>query len=118
MKPAIIVLVLAALVAGCINLGDQSYEEVEPGDIPATVTYTEHIYPISASYCLECHSPSGRFGTQEGVNYDGYTRHVSGFNSYLRVTVDEKTMPPGTKPRPTAREIALLLKWKEQGYQQ
>ena len=100
--------------------------------LPDKVGFNEHIRPILSNNCYYCHGPDEkhreadlRLDTREGAVADlgGYAAVAPGkpdvSEILKRITTDEKDdlMPPvkSKKPRLSAREVALIKKWIEQG---
>ena len=122
--------VALSLIISCVNIGDKTYGELEPDDIPGLVTYGEHVRDIIGSKCSVCHSAVlGR--TEEGLDYDLYENVVpqvspgngdgeeedkKGWQGIKKTGIDEKSMPPGGKERFTPREIEILITWEKQGF--
>ena len=103
------------LVISCINMGSGTINEIDPGALPATVTYEAHLKPLLAKHCTECHSSDGRFGIQDGYDYGTYALSVAYYAALKQAAIDEKSMPPGTKERLSSLEAALVLKWQTDG---
>ena len=100
--------------------------------LPAKVKFNEHIRPILSDRCLACHGPDEnkreaelRLDQRESATQDrgDYAAIVPGkpaaselINRVASRDADVQ-MPPAdsNKPRLTAREVALLRKWIEQG---
>ncbi|RME92228.1 MAG: hypothetical protein D6767_03660 [Candidatus Hydrogenedentota bacterium] len=120
-----IILLAPILLSFCINQGNYTYEELEPNDLPARVTYEEHIRPIMEKKCNPCHSPSGRYGLH-GPDYSTYEKTIPstqtgeeserGFQGIVSNAIDGSSMPPWTKDRFTARDKAIFRKWEKQGF--
>ncbi len=96
---------LLVTVSSCMDLGDKTYEELEPDDLPANPTYTVDIAPLMDLYCNKCHSYNDYFA----VRYN--------WESIVLTGIDEKTMPPGGKERISPRDEAIILRWKNNGFQ-
>ncbi len=94
-------------------------EAVSVTDI-GTVTYAEHVAPIVQEKCVGCHRP-GEAGPFPLLTYAQVKRRAT----TLREAVEERRMPPWyADPRYghfhndrslSAREIATLLAWVDQG---
>lgn len=117
------------MLAACVDLGTQSYAELEPGDVPAAPTYEEDIRPIIEARCSQCHSRET--GTAKGeISYDTYDNLLpattsrrgedeedeEGWGGIRKKGIDDRSMPPGGMQRITAREEAILLRWAEIGF--
>lgn len=102
---------IAMLVAACSN---------KPNDLPAVVTFTEHIAPILYNNCTICHRPGG------GAHFSLVTyvdaARSAGVNAFV---VREKMMPPWPADPQythfigervlTDRESKLFEKWAKDG---
>lgn len=86
-------------------------------------SYSTHIRPFLATYCLECHN-SGK--AKAGLALDSFMNLARGSNSgpvivpgrpdesLLLLTVEHQvrpTMPPQKAPQPRPEEVALLRAW-------
>jgi hypothetical protein len=90
------------------------------GDIPAKVTFTEHVAPILYNNCTICHRPGGD-AHFDLVTYND-ARKNAGANAYV---TKERIMPPWpADPHYTQfigqrvlsdRDIRILEKWVQQG---
>src|SRR5215207_919152 len=100
--------------------------------LPEKVGFNDHIRPIISNNCYYCHGPDEkhreadlRLDIREGAVADlgGYAAVVPGkpdaSEILKRITTDETDdmMPPvkSKKPRLSARDVALIRKWIEQG---
>ncbi len=89
-------------------------------DIPATVTFTEHVAPILYANCTICHKPGGN-GHFSLVTYED-ARKNAGASAYM---AKERIMPPWpADPHYTSfigervlsdRDIKILEKWANEG---
>ncbi len=92
-------------------------------DVPATVTFTEHVAPILYSNCTFCHRPGGSAHFSL-VTYEDARRN-GGAAAYV---VKERIMPPWpADPHYTTflgqrvmsdRDIAIIEKWSTEGMPQ
>lgn len=114
------------LITSCLPMGDQAYEDLAGNTLPNKVTWQDHIAPLLAEKCGDCHSVR-RGKVYEGISYDniedalpadggGGEEDEEGFGGIVETAIRDKSMPPGTKPRLSPREIALLHAWQEDGF--
>src|SRR4051812_11582857 len=91
-------------------------------DVPAKVTYNDHILPIFKNACLNCHNPDKK---KAGLDLSTYSASLAGSDNgkvmesgnpsasllvkCVRQTEDPKMPPKGDKL--TDAEIALIEKW-------
>jgi len=83
-----------------------------------TPTYLTDIAPLMTKYCVSCHSTAA----QNVVildNYDALIGNGSVFDKWHKVLeyVESSTMPPPGLSAPTAKDVALLKKWVDDGAQ-
>jgi len=116
MKQWFLISLLFILASSCFNQGDKSYEELEPGDIPAEVTWEEHIEPIFVAKCVRCHDKSGDLGANGDYDFTTYQSTASSYEDIEKFAMVQKIMPPGSKQKLTPKQIALLKKWKATGF--
>lgn len=100
---------------GCLPLGNQSYLQLEPEDIPTSPTYKGQVEEIVYTKCALCHS-SKEGKTFEGIDYKDYQSLRNGWDPFKQTSIIDKSMPPGGKERFTPKEIAILERWAEQGF--
>jgi len=119
-----------ALIIACVPIGSKTYSQLEPDDLPQKPTYKNNVKAIVDSKCGLCHSSkSGRI--YEGIDYSSlnsllpYTGRPSkedeekrGWEGFKKTAIQEMSMPPGSKNRLTPKEIAILLRWEEQGFEE
>ncbi|MCC6400686.1 MAG: hypothetical protein IT227_07980 [Flavobacteriales bacterium] len=89
-------------------------------DLPDTVTFAAHIAPLVRTHCMPCHSP-GHAGPFALTTYDEVRRKAR----TVRHVTRERYMPPWPADTAysrfigervlTARQIALIGRWVEQG---
>ncbi len=120
------------LICFCLMCGGISRAAEPTEELPERVSFNTHIRPILSNVCFQCHGPDEknrdgdlRLDTREGATADrgDYAAIVPGrpeASALLeRVTAADEdiVMPPpdSKKERLTARQIALLKKWIEQG---
>lgn len=92
-------------------------------DLPATVTFTEHIAPILYSHCVQCHRPSGS-GPFPLITYEQVMRK----KRTIQKVIKQGIMPPWPADPTythfigenvlTDFEKQLLYKWANDGYQE
>ena len=90
------------------------------GNVPANVTFTEHIAPILFQNCTRCHRP-GEVAPFSLLNFQDAKKHA---RQMVDVT-ESRTMPPwhaghgyiefSNERRLTDDQIALLGAWVKQG---
>jgi hypothetical protein len=82
-------------------------------------TYTENIKPIIESNCLGCHSDPTNFGALMPLTtYSSVKEYVQNGKIIDRISRTDNTLMPlnGTRlPQPT---INLIIKWRDQGFQE
>lgn len=100
--------------------------------LPERVRFNEHVRPILSGQCFACHGPDDkhrdadlRLDTREGALADlgGYAAVAPGkpdaselIKRILSEDRDEVMPPPKSKkPKLSARDVAILRKWVEQG---
>jgi len=124
MKVSFLIIIFNFLLSFCMNLGDQNIASVDANSIPNSISFSNHVWPILVSHCIDCHSTTGKYGTSEGIAYDSHADVVAidpdpdgdlGFNGIRKTGIIEKTMPPGSKERFSPLDIEILLKWELQG---
>lgn len=105
------------LVAGC-GIGDSTLDELDPGAVPAVVTYRQHVQPRLDYYCVSCHNPDGPLGSAGGWDLSTYLFVRAAHASIMDAAVSRRSMPPGGARRLTPTDEAVLRKWKAGGFQQ
>jgi hypothetical protein len=143
-SPAAILVLFCALLASCerpASLATASGEIAatpvieESMDLPAEVSFNEHIQPILSEYCYQCHGPDSgtREPSSDPLRLDladaVYTEREGGpppivkgdpaassiVMRMLSRDPDEKMPPPEAHKTMEPREIALIERWIEQG---
>lgn len=117
-------------VAICCLIGCQSENHL--GELPDEVDFNFHIRPILSNHCFNCHGPD-ESSRQAGLRLDTYEGATALLESGLqaikpghwrsseainRILADdpELMMPPPEINNPvSARDVALLKKWIQQG---
>jgi hypothetical protein len=111
---------LSAVSALSCGLGDLGIEEAAPDSIPETPSWSHDVLPIVGYYCAHCHSGGGggrRGCGGGGLDFSTYDGTVRCLND-LQQTVNAGTMPPGAAPQLSLRDLAVLERWKQQGFLQ
>lgn len=103
------------MAVGC-GLGDASLTDVDPDAIPATVSYEADVGPRIDYYCVSCHHADGQQGNAGGWDFSSYELVKASFGSIELTAIQDKSMPPGGARRLTARDAAILLRWRDQGF--
>lgn len=106
----------SALLPGC----GTSVPEGAVQGLPDTVTFAEHIAPLVRAHCMPCHSP-GNAGPFPLITYAQVRRKAR----TVRHVTGERFMPPWPADTAysrfvgervlTARQIALIARWADQG---
>jgi len=88
--------------------------EVPVAEIPCdSMSYSTHIDPIIATYCIDCHTAGGT-GTGDFTSYSDLK--IAADNGSLKRTVFTlKSMPPAGSPELTDEQRANIKCWVEQG---
>ena len=131
---------IGMLIIHCVDMGSNTYQELEPKDIPNIPTYTEDVQPILARHCLSCHSLNNAH-TDGGLSYDVYLdaisidrrledypdslphnykagqKYVYGWDGIRTTAIEQRSMPPGGLQRLNSREISILTRWASLAYQ-
>ncbi len=112
-------------VAG-LAIGFQSNSFVDADELPAKVTYDEHIKPILKEHCLKCHNSNEK---KSGLALDSYTATMEGGAGgdavvagdldssrlwALTAHIEEPKMPPSAD-KIAEPKLAMIKKWIEQG---
>lgn len=97
------------------GLGDQTLAEVDPAALPQQVSYTRYVQPRVDYYCTACHTHDGPLGAAGRTDLSNYDEVRHAFDRSMEQIVS-KRMPPGGARRLTARDQAILERWKAQGF--
>ncbi|WP_298224391.1 hypothetical protein [Flavobacterium sp.] len=115
-KQTLTLALTALLMAGCSS---NSPDDLE-GEIPANVTYTEHVRPIIESNCLSCHGePQQNSAPMALTDYDKVKEYVSNgklLDRISRAQGAEGMMPNGGTRLPQTK-IDIIAKWQAQNFQ-
>ncbi len=114
--------------------------DLDTGDVPAVVTFTEHIEPLMQEWCVRCHDSNGEL--DGGVALDTYRAVYGARVKNTCVTVGQDvvdayadvllplagqqdlaacegwavgSMPPGAQPHLTLSQQVTLAEWVAQG---
>ena len=114
--------------------------DLDTGDVPAEVTYTEHVQPLMQAWCVRCHDSEGQM--DGGVALDSYLGVYGTRVKTTCVTVGQDvvdayadvllpfagqqdlaacegwkvgSMPPGAQPHLVLADQVTLARWVEQG---
>lgn len=102
-------------MAGC-GLGDGDLEQVDPGAVPASVTYKQHIQPRMEYYCVACHNPDGSLGNAGGWDFSTYKLVRAAYTSISEAAITRRVMPPGGARKLTAQDVAIFRRWETLGF--
>jgi hypothetical protein len=107
-----LIIPLSMLIANCNSAkkGKSDYVEVKK------ISYKTDIEPIIANSCTPCHiPPQGRKEPLE--SYDHVKTNIGAILERVQLPQDNrKFMPPvNKKPALTADQLAVLIKWQQQG---
>jgi WD40 repeat protein len=115
-----------SLAVVCLSFGFQTGSYMWADELPAKVTFEEHIKPILKEHCLKCHNANEK---KSGLALDSYTAAMEGGAGgdalvagdldssrlwALTAHVEEPKMPPNAD-RIAEPKLALIKKWIEQG---
>jgi hypothetical protein len=123
MTRSLVVAALAAglgLTAGAWAPGSSAPAATTPADLPATVTFTEHVAPIVFARCASCHRP-GEAGPFPLLSY----KDVRKRGKLIQQVTARRFMPPWhpapghgefqNERRLSDGQIALIKRWVETG---
>lgn len=102
-------------VVGLLSCGGDPIEVVDPASIPANPTWVDDVAPLLDRYCQSCHSADTLGGAPDGLDFRSYDRTVCEWGDVYETVLRDRSMPPAGAQRPTARELALLERWGDQG---
>jgi hypothetical protein len=107
---------LALTVTLALVLG---WPAVGRAETPRPVDFSAQVMPLLEHYCIGCHSAAHRKGDLALDSYRGRAPTAAASDRELWQTVAERLhageMPPeDSKLRPSADEVAVLLRWAEQ----
>lgn len=117
---AVVAICAAGLGIAAGGAQDKQAEKAPALDLPATVTFSEHIAPIVFDNCAYCHRP-GASGPFSLLSYEDTRKR----GKLIGQVTQSRTMPPW-HPAPghgeflherrlTEKQIALLKRWVETG---
>lgn len=108
------------LLVACQQPAPQPSETPTPANLPATVTFAEHVAPIIYTNCMPCHHKGGA----APFALDSY-RNCAKRAKMLHKVTNDRYMPPwpadiqysrfANEKILTDHQIALLAKWYQQG---
>ena len=123
-----------ALLFLCVSCSGPLPKEVTAAydTLPQYVDYNFHIKPILSDRCYTCHGPdpqTRKAGLRLDIEEEAFKKLESGNYAFVKGSVHksevinrllsddpDKVMPPPDAELPvSAREIALIAKWLEQG---
>ncbi len=116
----LMLLAATVILSGCPGLGSKEAEGTVT-EVPECVTYEEHIQPLMAAYCDQCHSSPPAGGAPGGFRTDiegndavvGVSGHFD--RIYARSADSAAPMPPAPAPRMTDIELKTLEEWAKTG---
>ena len=112
LKLSLLILPLSLVLMNC----NSTKKGAEYTTVEKKINYKTDIEPIIANSCTPCHiPPQGRKEPLE--NYDHVKAHIVAILERTQLPQDNrKFMPPvNKKPALTTDQVALLVKWQEQG---
>jgi WD40 repeat protein len=116
---------IAIAVTG-LAFGIQANSSISAEELPAKVTYDDHIKPILKEHCLKCHNANEK---KSGLALDSYTATMEGGAGgdavvagdldssrlwALTAHIEEPKMPPSAD-KIAEPKLAMIKKWIEQG---
>lgn len=99
-----------------LSCGGEPIEAVDPETIPETVTWTGEVQPMLDRYCQGCHTAETVAGGAGEIDFGSYRVAVCEWEELAEVVLEERSMPPGGASRLTARDIAILRSWRDDGF--
>lgn len=115
LKLALLVLPFSIVLINC----NSTKKGADYAKVEKKISYTNDIKPIISNSCTPCHMPpQGRKEPFE--NYAQVKEHIASIIERVKLPQDNrKFMPPvNKKPALTEAEVAVLVKWQEQGTQE
>lgn len=115
LKLALLILPFSIILVNC----NSTKKGAEYKAVEKKVSYTNDIKPIISNSCTPCHMPPQ--GKKEPFeNYAQVKEHITSIIERVKLPQDNrKFMPPvNKKPALTEAEVAVLVKWQEQGMQE
>ena len=112
LKFALLILPLSLVLMNC----NSTKKGAEYTKVEKKISYKTDIEPIIANSCTPCHiPPQGRKEPLE--NYDHVKTNIGAILERVQLPQDNrKFMPPvNKKPALTADQLAVLIKWQQQG---
>ncbi len=107
-------LMLASLAWACILAPVAEGAEATPAVAsPKAASYRDHVRPLLAKYCNECHAGPKAKG---GLDFDRYAgeESIGGARKVwdrVKDYIESGEMPPEDKPAPSEAEVDLLSRW-------
>ena len=110
---------LTALVPTGCGIGDIPFDGLgadDPATLPTSPTWANDIAPRMDYYCNACHDADASRGAIKGYDFSLYNLVRGAMLEIERTAITERSMPPGGRAKLTARDWAILLRWKETGF--
>jgi hypothetical protein len=117
---------LGYLVGSLVSIGVFPVGLLQAEELPAKVTFDEHIKPIFREHCTSCHNANEK---KSGLSLDNFASTMEGGSGgeslvagdldssrlwALTAHIEQPKMPPNQDRIPDAK-LALLQRWIEQG---
>lgn len=114
----ILIVIPMVITIGCFNDSEEKLYGQNSCDTTA-VSYSQDIYPIMVSYCLNCHNQDNSSGLGGNVNLEGYTQlkiYVDNGDLLSSVSHDGNASPmPKGGPKLSDCEIQKISAWISDG---
>lgn len=105
----------ALLLAGtaCDGFGRGAVDNSTLDVAVANPTYEEHIAPMMAAHCTECHGPEAAFGAPSNLHLDTYEGLVEAAEISVDRMLDSpsRPMPPFDRPPTNDAEQETFANW-------
>ena len=130
--PVFLFLLFAAVTHYSCTASLPESVKVAYDQLPEEIDYNVHVQPILSDRCYQCHGPdenTRKAGLRLDMEEDAFKKLESGKRAFLRGSVsqsesihrllsddpDYQMPPPETELSMSPREIAIIVKWLEQG---
>jgi mono/diheme cytochrome c family protein len=83
----------------------------------ALVTYTQDIFPILNTHCIECHSIGASLNLSRFPFLSKATEDQAAIveRILIRTAPGSATMPPGNRPKLTSDQADTIRQWRDEG---
>lgn len=114
----LVLLSFVFVATSCTN--DSTNDLISDVPVEETITYSEHIAPVIAANCTNCHGSTPTFGAPMSlVTLDQVRQSILNQDLIGRMQLpngDDLLMPQGGPRLPDAT-IQLFVRWQEDGFQ-